>query len=129
MRGSIILGASIIQPVPGNPRRSKLTMITQVDPGGFTPPMIVNQVFYIIIANINVGVLFCFCQLCAMGPIGFMKNIEIAANRKPSKSVLQEKQRLAQELLASNKSGASKSAITATQQQQRMGVKPIFKGK
>lgn len=64
-----------------------------------------------------------------MGPIGFMKNIEIAANRKPSKSVLQEKQRLAQELLASNKSGASKSAITATQQQQRMGVKPIFKGK
>jgi hypothetical protein len=64
VRGSILLGAYIIQPVssPGTDNKnnqnrggvkssssssssySKVTMITQVDPGGLTPPMIVNQV-------------------------------------------------------------------------------------
>lgn len=44
VRGSIILGANIIQPVQGHPHMAKLTMITQVDPGGFAPPMIVNKV-------------------------------------------------------------------------------------
>lgn len=44
-------------------------MITQVDPGGFIPPMVVNQ-------------------LCALGPIGFMKNIEAVANKPLSRRAL-----------------------------------------
>lgn len=65
VRASIILGANIIQPVPGNPQRSKLTMITQVDPGGFTPPMIVNQVFLLLacIAQLDSS-LFIFSVMC-----------------------------------------------------------------
>ena len=39
-------------------------MITQVDPGGFAPPVIVNHI-------------------CTLGPIGFLKNVEIAARKKP----------------------------------------------
>ena len=29
-----------------------------------------------------------YLQICTLGPIGFLKNIESAANRKPSKKVL-----------------------------------------
>ena len=43
--------------------KSKLTMITQLDPGGFAPPVIVNHI-------------------CTLGPIGFLKNVEAAARRK-----------------------------------------------
>lgn len=58
-----------------------------------------------------------------------MKNIEVAANRKPSKSVLAEKLRLAQELSAS-KNGALKSSTSArSSSNQAMNVKPVFKGK
>ena len=35
--------ANIIQPLPGN-RKCKLTMLTQVDPGGFAPPVLINHV-------------------------------------------------------------------------------------
>ncbi|KAJ1390027.1 hypothetical protein B484DRAFT_297606, partial [Ochromonadaceae sp. CCMP2298] len=34
VRGSIVLGATIVQPIVGNPRHCRLTMITQLDPGG-----------------------------------------------------------------------------------------------
>jgi len=39
-----IAGASIIQPVKNHPKKCRLTMLTQLDPGGFLPPVIVNQV-------------------------------------------------------------------------------------
>lgn len=67
VRASIVLGASIIQPVPGDPRRSRLTMITQLNPGGFAPPAVVNF-------------------LCTMGPIGFMKNVEVASKHIPART-------------------------------------------
>ena len=35
--------ANIIQPLPGN-KKCKLTMLTQVDPGGFAPPVLINHV-------------------------------------------------------------------------------------
>lgn len=76
VRASIVLAANIIQPIPGHPNKCRLTMITQMDPGGFAPPMAVNHI-------------------CTLGPIGFMKNIETAARRRPSRKVLQEKRRLA----------------------------------
>eukprot|EP01031_Cornospumella_fuschlensis_P032160 gene32160-38900_t len=76
VRGSVILGANIIQPIQGRKDQCRLTMITQVDPGGFTPPVIINH-------------------LCTLGPIGFMKNVETAANTRPSRKVLEEKKRLA----------------------------------
>jgi hypothetical protein len=38
-------------------------MITQLDPGGFAPPVIVNHI-------------------CTLGPIGFLKNVESAAGKK-----------------------------------------------
>ena len=60
VRGSIILGASIIEPVEHDPKKCLVTMITQLDPGGFTPAVIVNQV-------------------CTSGPIGFFKGLELAA--------------------------------------------------
>eukprot|EP01039_Chlorochromonas_danica_P000263 gene263-282_t len=75
VRGSIVLGANIIQPIPGKSNMCRLTMITQVDPGGFAPPMIINH-------------------LCSLGPIGFLRNIQSAVLSKPSKKVLEEKRRL-----------------------------------
>jgi hypothetical protein len=39
-----LAAANIIQPVSGRPGWSRLTMITQVDPGGFAPASIMNQV-------------------------------------------------------------------------------------
>lgn len=44
VRGAIVLGANIIEPVPGDGRKSKVTMIAQLDPGGFAPPVAVNHV-------------------------------------------------------------------------------------
>ena len=35
-RGYIVLGANIIQPIPGEKKKCKLTMLTQVDPGKMT---------------------------------------------------------------------------------------------
>ena len=63
VRASIILAGNIIQPIPGYPKKCKLTMLTQIDPGGITPPWIVNH-------------------LCSLGPIGFLKNVENASKRK-----------------------------------------------
>lgn len=56
-RASVILGANIIEPFRGNARKSKLTMLSQVDPGGIIPVSIVNK-------------------LCANGPIGFFGCVE-----------------------------------------------------
>mmetsp|Transcript_9735 Transcript_9735/g.13308 ORF Transcript_9735/g.13308 Transcript_9735/m.13308 type:complete len:557 (-) Transcript_9735:40-1710(-) len=78
VRAAIVLAANIIQPVPGNPNACKLTMITQLDPGGFAPPVIVNNV-------------------CTIGPISFMRLIESAAKRTPSHQVIMEKKKLAAE--------------------------------
>jgi hypothetical protein len=44
VRGKIILAANIIEPVPNQKGKTYLTMITQMDPGGFAPPIIVNKV-------------------------------------------------------------------------------------
>lgn len=63
VRASIILAGNIIQPIPGYPKKCKLTMLTQIDPGGITPPWIVNHI-------------------CSLGPIGFLKNVEMASKRK-----------------------------------------------
>lgn len=44
VRAEILMGANIIQPVPGKPHNAVFTIVTQVDPGGFAPPAIVNKV-------------------------------------------------------------------------------------
>jgi len=51
VRGSIVLGANIIKPVPGNSRKTHLTMLTQLDPGGFAPPVAVNHVSFCLPQN------------------------------------------------------------------------------
>lgn len=66
-RAAIVLAANIIQPIKGSSNKCKLTMITQVDPGGFVPPVLMNH-------------------MCTLGPIGFLKNIEEASKMKPKKS-------------------------------------------
>jgi hypothetical protein len=50
-------------------------MLTQVDPGGILPAVVINSI-------------------CTMGPPSYFKQIELAAQRKPSKQVLQEKLRV-----------------------------------
>eukprot|EP01035_Chromulina_nebulosa_P018524 gene18524-24242_t len=67
VRASIILGANIMQPIPNQPNKCKLTMLTQLDPGGFAPPMIVNHI-------------------SSLGPIGFIKNVEKASKKKPKRN-------------------------------------------
>ncbi len=79
VRGQIVLAANIMQPVKGKPNLCKVTMMTQLDPGGFAPAPAVNKI-------------------CLSGPGGFMRNIEIAANKAPNRAVLKEKKRLAKEL-------------------------------
>ena len=79
VRGQILLAANIMQPVKGKPNLCKVTMMTQLDPGGFAPAPAVNKI-------------------CLSGPGGFMRNIEVAANKAPSRAVLKEKKRLAAEL-------------------------------
>lgn len=66
VRGQIILAANIIEPIKNDSKKCKLTMITQMDPGGFAPPVIINH-------------------LCTMGPVGFLQNVETAARRKYSR--------------------------------------------
>jgi hypothetical protein len=47
-------------------------MITQMDPGGFAPPVIINHI-------------------CTLGPIGFLQNVEAAARkRNPGKKVTKD---------------------------------------
>lgn len=109
VRGKILMGANIIQPIPGQPSRCRFSMVTQVrggkrlllpliirdmgnwmdqrrrggenkcsffpdvwtgwcmlqvDPGGFSPPSIVNKV-------------------TSLGPVNFIRDIEIACKRDP----------------------------------------------
>lgn len=75
VRGRIVIAANIISPVKGKPNQALCTMLSQVDPGGFAPAVIVNR-------------------LCTNGPIGFMQALQDTANREPSKLVLLEKKRL-----------------------------------
>ena len=63
IRGEIIMGANIIQPIEGTPNKTKFTLVTQVNPGGFAPSWIVNK-------------------LTTMGPSSFFRDVEKAANRK-----------------------------------------------
>lgn len=44
VRGAILLGANIIEPIPGMKGQCRFTMLTQLDPGGFSPPVVVNQI-------------------------------------------------------------------------------------
>lgn len=88
VRAKIVLGANIIQPVRGHPNRCRLVVLTQVDPGGFAPPMIVNQI-------------------CTMGPIGFFKLVEEAARRPASRQIL----KLKKELAAKSASSAANRVI------------------
>ena len=55
-RASIIIGANIIHPIPKNRHSCKLSMLTQLDPGGIIPSVIMNNV-------------------CADGPIGFFSGV------------------------------------------------------
>jgi hypothetical protein len=64
-RASIILAANIIEPIAGNSKKSKLTMLSQVDPGGIIPASVVNT-------------------LCANGPIGFFECVERCMGVKKS---------------------------------------------
>jgi len=60
VRGRIVLAANIIQPLGRH--KCKLTMLTQLDPGGFAPPTVINH-------------------LCTLGPVGFFKNVQTCAKR------------------------------------------------
>ena len=71
-RGYIVLGANIIQPIPGENKKCRLTMLTQVDPGGILPPMLINSI-------------------CTMGPPSYFKQIEAAANKHPSIKYIKNK--------------------------------------
>ena len=75
VRGEVLIGANIIQPIPNDPSSSRFTMLTQIDPGGFSPPIVINQI-------------------CSFGPPQFFRDLEKAANRKPSKKVLKAKKAL-----------------------------------
>jgi hypothetical protein len=67
VRGEIVLAANIIKPVSS--KKCHLTMITQMDPGGFAPPAIINHI-------------------CTLGPTGFLRNVESASNRRRSRKEL-----------------------------------------
>jgi hypothetical protein len=72
VRAQIILAANIIEPIKNDSKKCKLTMITQMDPGGFAPPVIINHI-------------------CTLGPIGFLQNVEAAARkRNPGKKVTKD---------------------------------------
>ena len=55
-RASIIIGANIIHPIPKERHKCKLSMLTQLDPGGIIPPLIINNV-------------------CTNGPLGFFDGV------------------------------------------------------
>ena len=67
VRASIILAGNIIQPISGQPKKCKLTMLTQVDPGGVIPPWVINHI-------------------CTLGPIGFLQNVETASKNRKRKN-------------------------------------------
>ena len=75
VRGQIVLAANIMQPIKGKPSHCDVTMMTQIDLGGFAPTPIVNT-------------------LAMSGPIGFMKGLAVVANKAPSRKVKLEKKRL-----------------------------------
>lgn len=62
VRAEVLMGASIIQPVKGDPGKCVFTTIAQINPGGLVPPFLVNK-------------------LCARGPIEFHHLVEEAAKR------------------------------------------------
>jgi len=72
VRGEIVLAANIIKPVSS--KKCHLTMITQMDPGGFAPPAIINHI-------------------CTLGPTGFLRNVESASNRRRSRKELEEERK------------------------------------
>ena len=112
VRGSIVLAANIIRPVPGFGRKTHLTMLTQLDPGGFAPPVAVNHVRRRDCVNVVCAPFpfsssqltppsphppQCAMQICTLGPIGFMRAVEVSAKQRPSKRLLMEKQRMQKE--------------------------------
>ena len=73
VRGQILLGANIIEPIGGSSNKvCKFTMLTQLNPGGFSPPIVVNQI-------------------ASYGPINFFRDVQRCARTKPSKKVLAAK--------------------------------------
>ena len=92
VRASIILAANIIQPIAGNPNQCHLTMLTQMDPGGFAPPSIINHI-------------------CTLGPIGFLKNVEVVSRRKPSRAVMLQKLQLIKDSKGRGKTKASTDTV------------------
>lgn len=85
VRASVIFGANILQPVENSSNKCKLTMITQVDPGGFTPPMIINHVSFLFKHHI-LSLTLIMKQISTLGPVGFLKNVEAAAKKKVRKT-------------------------------------------
>lgn len=69
VRAEILMGANIIQPIKGKPGQTLFTIVTQVDPGGFSPPAIVNKV-------------------TSLGPPDFFQLVEKAAKRSPPPEAL-----------------------------------------
>ena len=63
VRGAIVLGANIIEPVPGDGRKSKVTMIAQLDPGGFAPPVAVNHVRPALLSSGSIAALLTLLSL------------------------------------------------------------------
>ncbi|KAM3570646.1 hypothetical protein VYU27_007289 [Nannochloropsis oceanica] len=73
VRAEVLMGASIIQPVPTHPNKCVFTTIAHINPGGLVPPFLVNK-------------------LCARGPVEFHNLVEKAAQRTRGqpKEVLKE---------------------------------------
>lgn len=76
VRGAIMLAANIIEPIKGQPNKCKLTMLTQLDPGGFFPAAIVNNV-------------------CTAGPVSFFQKLNEVAPKKPSRQIVAQKKAIA----------------------------------
>ena len=64
VRAAVILGANIMQPIPGCPKQCRLTMVTQVDPGGLTPPVIINHVSDLRTFLLIIAILIIFWGCC-----------------------------------------------------------------
>jgi hypothetical protein len=62
VRAEVLMGASIIKPVPDEPGKCVFTTIAHINPGGLVPPFLVNT-------------------LCARGPVEFHHLVEQAAQR------------------------------------------------
>ena len=61
-RASIVIGANIIRPIPTDKRKCKLSMLTQLDPGGIIPSVVINSV-------------------CSDGPLGFFDGVSKSITR------------------------------------------------